>query len=140
ETNVAEVRPEEAAGEFNSENIEYNVAVKSHAGSGASVLATSIQTVLLGSRMLTPSTAPTCKTTEDTIDQECFYSRKVFGFTDNLDVLNRWLKDNRDADGKKRLARLRSSDQSRDAYDARFAVGQVWKFSEQIGFDLSRTL
>lgn len=141
EFRVAEIKPEASLGELESEGAEYNVALKSHAGSGTSVLATSIQTVMLGARLLTPSYREQCKWGQATDDlaPQCFFGRKVFGFTDNLDSLNRWIADFIDADRNRRLSRFRASVGVPDV-DARSAEGQVWGLAEELGYDLNQAL
>ncbi len=101
---VQEFQPD--ADELLSESMEYNLAVKGDPASGGSLLATSLQCGMLLARLLTPRhllSAPEGAT----LKPEAFYGRKVFGFTDNLDVVNRWLSDMVDAEQAKRLARLR---------------------------------
>lgn len=141
ESGVVEIKPEDRFAEIESEGIEYNLAIKSHAGTGASVLATSIQTVMLGARALTPSTIGKCNRDDGSEDlsPQCFFGRKVFGFTDNLDSLNRWMADFVDADRNRRLAKFRSTAGIADV-PVRTAAGQVWKLSEDLGYDLNQAL
>lgn len=127
---IAEIAPDVDRDELTTEGQEYNVAVKSHPGSGAGVLATSIQTVMLGGRILTPSSH---RRTPGLDDASHFYGRKVFGFSDNLDVVNRWFPDFCDAEQTRGLARLRRSLPD----DARWAAGQEWRLSMDLGHDLS---
>lgn len=140
ESSVAEIKPEASIGELESEGAEYNVALKSHAGSGASVLATSIQTAMLGARLLTPAHHEQCRWNENTdhLAPQCFFGRKVFGFTDNLDSLNRWIADFVDADRNRRLSRFRAT--GVPDFHARNAEGQVWSLSEGLGHDLNQAL
>lgn len=128
---IVEVAPDNSAGELTTEGQEYNVVLKAHPGSGAGVLATSIQTVMLGARVLTPRTY---STRPGSIDGAHFFGRKVFGFTDNLDVVNRWLPDFLDAEQTKGLARLRAA-QAGD--DLRWQAGQAWRISEQLKHNLA---
>lgn len=128
---IVEIAPDAAAGELTTEGQEYNVVLKSHPGGGAGVFATSIQTVMLGARLLTPRTyVPRT----DAIDASYFFGRKLFGFTDNLDVVNRWLPDFCDAEQTRRLASLRA--RRRDD-DAQWLAGQAWRLSEQIKHNLT---
>ena len=95
------------------------------------MLATSIQTVMLGARLLTPrghTTRP------GTIDASHFFGRKLFGFTDNLDVVNRWLPDFCDAEQTRRLAALRAA---RPGDELRWLAGQAWRLSEQLKHNLA---
>ena len=128
---IVEISPDASVGELTTEGQEYNVVLKAHPGSGSGVLATSIQTVMLGARLLTPHRHVS---TPGAIDAGYFFGRKVFGFTDNLDVVNRWLPDFSDAEVTRRLASLRAT-QTDD--EARSVAGQTWRLSEQLGHDLN---
>lgn len=141
EIGVVEIKPEESLEELEYEGIEYNVALKSHAGSGASVLATSIQSAMLGARVLTPLAAEKCNRSAipEDLAPQCFFGRKVFGFTDNLDSLNRWMADFVDAERNRRLAKFRATAGATDL-EARSIEGQVWKLSETLGHDLTQGL
>jgi hypothetical protein len=137
-----------AENELDYKGIEYNLAVKGDPVSGASLLATSIQSAMLVGRLLTPRNAPTGGTNGDEIRQSDFYGRKVFGFTDNLDSLNRWYSDTTDADKNKRLARLRLHPAKRQppiAVDAALMkrvdeAGQFWELPRRLGFNLNNSL
>ena len=141
ESDVEEIKPEDAQDELESEGIEYNVALKSHAGSGATVLATSIQAVMLGARSLTPVRNSKCNRDQNADDlvPQYFFGRKVFGFTDNLDSLNRWMADFVDADRTRRLSRFRQTAGVTDIL-SRSREGQVWKLCEDLGHDLNQAL
>jgi hypothetical protein len=136
---IAEFGP--AEDELVSEGREYNLAVKGDPSSGASLLATSIQCAMLVSRLLTPAHAPT--RAEDQLRGEHLYARKVFGFTDNLDGLNRWFADLSDAE-RKRLARLRAPPARTGAEVlppnvlAMRADGQIWDLPYRLGHDLQQ--
>ena len=114
-----------------TEGQEYNVVLKSHPGSGAGVLATSIQTVMLGARLLTPRTHTA---RPGAFDAAHFFGRKLFGFTDNLDVVNRWMPDFFDAEQTRRLAALRAA---RPDDEPRWLAGQAWRLSEQLRHNLA---
>ena len=103
------------AQEFVTEGAEYNLAVRGSTTAGAQLLATSIQTALLAGRVLTPDDRSDPRPS-DVIEGSYYFARKVFGFTDNLDTLNRWLSDLANADNQRRLASLRAS--SRGATNA----------------------
>lgn len=135
DTMIEEVFPEPSDTEISVEGNEYNVVLKSHPGSGAGVLATSIQAVMLGARLLTPSGHHA--RSDSRPDPGYFFGRKVFGFTDNLDVVNRWLPNFIDAERVKRLARLRAGHDGDSAQDA---AGQIWRLSEALGHDLNNRL
>jgi len=136
---IAEFGP--AEGELVSEGREYNLAVKGDPSSGASLLATSIQCAMLVSRLLTPARAPARG--DDRLRSEHLYARKVFGFTDNLDGLNRWFADLSDAE-RKRLARLRAPPGRTGAEAAPPDVmamrtdGQIWDLPHRLGHDLQQ--
>lgn len=136
ETAIEEVTPNEAANELTTEGQEYNVVLKSHPGSGAGVFATSIQTVMLGARLLTPLESPS-PLGSNTIDPGYFFGRKLFGFTDNLDVVNRWYPDYVDAEAIKRLPRYRSPQQGDEA---QWEAGQSWRLCEDLHHNLNSTV
>lgn len=104
---------------------EYGLILRGDPSSGASLLSTTIQTVMLASRLLdrTPG----------------IFGSSAFVFTDDLDVTNRLFDDLRDAEGyfngrpnaRKRLAELRVSAAPQSA--ARYQDGQVWGLAEQLG-------
>ncbi|ADO70533.1 protein DpdJ [Stigmatella aurantiaca] len=122
--------------EFIYKGMEYLVALRGDPVSGASLLSTSIQTVMLMRRAL----EPTGSTPEA-------YGSKVFAFTDNLDVNNRLFFDTQDAEGWKRsgepnkrspwgsLATLRA--RAHPEHTARLADGQSWDIAEWIGHSLA---
>lgn len=139
ESHIVEISPEEAKGEVEKEGIEYNVAIKSHAGSGISVLATSIQTLMLGARALTPAAGVPWNGSLTDIQASEFFGKKVFGFTDNLDSLNRWYADFIDADRNRRLAQYRSASGLADVSN-RNNAGQIWGLCEDLGHDLRHSL
>jgi hypothetical protein len=131
EPSILEVTPDNSAGELTVEGQEYNIVLKSHPGSGAGVLATSIQTVMLGARLLTPITHIAGNRA---VDGSYYFGRKLFGFTDNLDVVNRWLPDFCDAEQTRKLAKLRKP---KDGDDAQWLAGQSWRISEQLKHELT---
>jgi hypothetical protein len=134
EGGILEIAPDPTLDELTTEGQEYNVVVKSHPGGGAGVLATSIQTVMLGGRVLTPASHRRSRTGD--IDAAYFFGRKLFGFTDNLDVVNRWFPDFWNAEQTRRLAALRQS----TGDDSRWLEGQEWRLSEQLKHDLRTPL
>ena len=131
-----EIKPFEE--ELIPEGREYTVLIKGNSSSGASLLSTSIQTGMLQARLMTPSHKPIAA--PDQIDGKAFFTRKIFGFTDQLDSVNRWLPNFNNAE-QMRLASLRKqsnfgqNSRSQADYD-----GQVWSFSERLGYDLDRQL
>lgn len=132
---IVEICPDATSNELTTEGQEYNVVLKSHPGSGAGVLATSIQSVMLGARLLTPQAS--IHANSRGVEASYYFGRKVFGFTDNLDVVNRWLPDFYDAERRKKLARLRAS-QPND--DAQWQAGQAWRLSENLQHNLHTSL
>lgn len=130
----------DADGEMEAEGQEYNLAIKGDPSSGTALLSTSIQTGMLMTRLLTPQShfaPPTSQIQEDTL-----YAKKAFGFTDNLDSLNRWYSNMRDAE-RKRLARLREMPvphPNQQILRRMREEGQIWELPLGIGHDLSQPL
>lgn len=125
---VPSIRQIEPYGEMEEEGAEYQVALRGDPVSGASLLSASIQSAMLLRRALDPSfDAPS----------EGFYGKKVFAFTDDLDVTNRFYDDLDDAEGNREdnnrdsLASLRSA--LEEESDARLREGQSWRMCEEIG-------
>ena len=125
---VPSIRQIEPYGEMEEEGAEYQVALRGDPVSGASLLSASIQSAMLLRRALDPSfDAPS----------EGFYGKKVFAFTDDLDVTNRLYDDLNDAEGNREnnsrdsLAGLRS--QLEEEAEARLREGQSWRMCEEIG-------
>lgn len=130
---VSEVFPEES--EMQSHGAEYMLALRGDPSSGASLLSTSIQALMLLRRVLSP-----------TRTHPAFGSR-VFGFTDNLDITNRLYHNLLDAEGwdsfgrpnPRRvggsLANLRSI--TLPNARERFEAGQNWALVEDIGHVLA---
>jgi hypothetical protein len=134
-TRIEEIAPRSTPDEVSIEGQEYNVALKSHPGSGAGVLSTSIQTAMLGARLLTP--AGTKSALSAVADPTQFFGRKVFGFTDNLDVVNRWLPNLINAEQTLRLAKLREPHANDVSMDE---AGQVWRLPVLLGHNLQSRL
>ncbi|RKH18569.1 DEAD/DEAH box helicase [Corallococcus sp. CA047B] len=133
-TDVIAVIPDDS--EMEPEGMEYQVALRGDPVSGASLLSTSIQTLMLMRRMLEPNGI-----------SRPAYGKKVFAFTDNLDVNNRLFFDTLDAEGWKRpgtpdprkpwgsLATLRAREHA--DHGARLVQGQSWVVAEWIGHALT---
>lgn len=134
-TRIEEITPQPTHDELSIEGQEYNVVLKSHPGSGAGVLSTSIQSAMLGARLLTPKGAKT--RAHSVLDASLFYGQKVFCFTDNLDVVNRWLPDLKSAEQTMSLARLRQPHANDESMDA---AGQVWRLPVALGHNLHTRL
>jgi hypothetical protein len=137
EPEVREFRPRPE--ELEAVDMEYNIAVKGNPAAGASLLATTIQTAMLLPRVLTPRLAP--RTKSDALSGDLFFGRKVFGFTDKLDVLNRWFSDLRDAEVRKHLPRLRQpAGVTTPSEVAREQEGQSWWLPLELGHNLNNHL
>lgn len=140
--NVVECQP--LADEFESVDldVEYNVVVKGNPAAGTTLLATTIQAAMLLPRLLTPRTLPRHRAGDSIAD--VFFGRKVFGFTDKLDVVNRWLSYVVDAEVSKRLPALRAlPDPAQTPADVQRAMerdGQVWRLPTQLGHVLGQAL
>jgi hypothetical protein len=129
---VSEVRPE--LDEMRGEGAEYMLALRGDPSSGASLLSTSIQALMLLRRVLA-------------VGRNEEFGRRVFAFTDNLDVINRLFHNLLDAEGWDAsgrpnparvlgsLANLRSTTlpSARERLDA----GQNWALVEDIGHVLA---
>lgn len=130
---VEEVSPLD--GEIIEEGMEYSVAVRGDPVSGASLLSTTIQTSMLMRRCLDPRIRA---------QSNGVYGKKLFVFTDNLDVTNRLFFNLLDAEGLNArqqpdlrrhpdgsLANLRAS--NLPAHGPRHLYGQSWDMCESIG-------
>jgi len=135
-SSISEFRPDPA--EITAEGMEYNVAVKGNPA-GASILATSIQTGMLITRLLAPSHGQNAAESE--IHGNAFFGRKTFGFTDILDTLNRWLSDMKDAE-RNHLSSLRDTPTTITASerDRLRSDGQLWELCSLIGHNLGTAL
>jgi hypothetical protein len=135
---VTEVTP--VAVDMIDEGREYQIAVRGDPASRTALLSTSIQAAMLIARVLdTPS---------DISDKR--YGRKLFAFTDDLDVTHRLYDNLRDAEGRDAfgrfvpaegtLAALRGADPQYGDPQQRDAAGQRWRLPEDIGHQLSEPL
>lgn len=124
-----------------SEGAEYMLALRGDPVSQTALLSTTIQTLMLGARLLdTPQTF-------DRKDNP-FFGWRAFAFTDQLDAANRLFKDLLDAEARyypsgnpianrAPLAELRTrKTQEPDRYFA----GQDWRVAEEIGHQLNNRL
>jgi len=116
--------------DYTEEGFEYNLVLKGDPVSGTSLLSTSVQTGMLIGRVLDQRNNPITKGV---------YGQRIFGFTDKLDVINRWFFIMNDAEFRQRLSRYRRSDIP-NQYDQRNDQGQIWKMSEGLGYDLNQPL
>lgn len=125
---VLEIQPQ---GGMVSEGREYQLILRGDPVSASSLLSTSIQAAMLLGRILDPRGEPTIS--------QGLYGQRVFAFTDDLDVTNRFFHDMLDAEGldswgrriKDPLAALRSRNMPDNG--RRLLEGQSWSICEQIG-------
>jgi hypothetical protein len=138
---VVEHRPAPREFESIDVDLEYGVVVKGNPAAGTSLLATSIQAAMLIPRLLTPRTS---SREFGALGYDTFFGRRVFAFTDKLDVVNRWLADLTDAEINRRLAALRAIPDAlqtpQDVMRAKERDGQVWRLPAQLGHDLTQSL
>jgi hypothetical protein len=135
--NVTEFSPREK--EMEKEGQEYNLAIKGDPSSGTALLSTSIQVGMLLARSLTPRNHQP----SSDIDGQKLFLRKVFGFTDNLDSLNRWFANMEDAELRKRLAQWRAApihNPDPTIFQRKRNEGQLWELPERIGYRLDNPL
>ncbi|AYB46270.1 protein DpdJ [Paenibacillus lautus] len=130
---VTYIHPQEK--DMTAEGMEYNVVVRGDPFSGAALLSTSVQTAMLLARMLDPI--------ESDVSRGAWGS-KVFGFTDKLDVINRWHHIQLDSE-RNLLSRLRDPDLIErddpnlpDYFPQLNLSGQVWLAAKEIKSDSLR--
>lgn len=118
--------------DLEDEGIEYNVVLKGDPVSGTSLLSTSVQTVMLLGRILDPAKSPS----------EGAYGKKIFAFTDKLDVINRWYHIEQEAETRKTLSQFRDQNPKlgSDARRICYQTGQDWLICKHIGHDLRAPL
>jgi hypothetical protein len=128
---VGEIAPEET--ELRSRGAEYMLALRGNPASGTSLLSTTIQSLMLLRRVLASG-------------RDDHFGRRVFAFTDNLDVINRLYHNLLDAEGWDAfgrpnpgrvlgsLANLRGT--TLPGARERLEVGQNWAIAEDIGHAL----
>lgn len=130
---VLEISP--ATAEMESEGMEYMVALRGDPVSGAGLLSTTIQTAMLMRRVLDVAGGK---------DSGGTCGRKVFVFTDDLDVNNRLYYDLQNAEGLTFWGRVRGDSLAAlralglGEEDIRFRNGQSWRLSDELGHDLER--
>jgi hypothetical protein len=138
---VSEIAPLDE--EYEERGMAYQLVLRGDPGARTALLSTSIQAGFLLPRLLDPQASA------GTIGpSHGVFGRRVFMFTDDLDITNRLFDDLRDAEAydhfgnpdpsRTPLASLRSTgapDQHSRAQD-----GQRWDACERIGHDLSRRL
>jgi hypothetical protein len=140
---VSEVSPLDD--EFEEEGREYQLALRSDPAARTTVLSASIQTAMLVGRVMDPAAGPS----------QGRFGRRLFAFTDDLDVTHRLFDDLRDAEAytpigrpdptRQPLAALRAqtlpgppeTDTERRLRDA---DGQRWRLPETLGRNLGDRL
>jgi hypothetical protein len=140
---ITEITPTKE--EMESLSAEYQLILRGDPVSQTSLLSTSIQTAYLLTRLLD---APAGHGVDHGEISGGRFGSRSFVFTDDLDVVNRFFDDLRDAEGydlfgnpqpyRAPLSALRSSKQPEPA--RRDAVGQLWRFCEDIGRDPANRL
>jgi len=134
---VEEVSPNDAELDPVPESVGYVLALRGDPVSGANLLSTSIQAAMLLRRTLDP---------QDSSPSRGMYGRRVFAFTDDLDVTNRLYHNLLNAEGydanfdpprptEPILATLRSIVLPENAL--RLPFGQSWQLCEDIGHNLA---
>lgn len=134
---VLELTPHQ--NEMEEEGAEYQLLVRGDPMLQASLLSSTIQASMLIGRMMDQSDAPV---------SDGAFGRRLFVFTDNLDVINRLFDNLRDAEAydifgkpdptRLPLAALRGKLDSEPS--GRDAEGQRWRVCEQIGRQLDERL
>lgn len=125
------VMPREA--DMAVEGVEYNLIVRGDPFSGATLLSASVQTAMLLGRMLDPLNADVSRGA---------FGKKLFGFTDKLDVINRWYHIQSDAEHNQVLSKFRDpelfDEEMLDRFDEQNILGQVWLAAKEIDPDSLR--
>lgn len=114
--------------DMTEEGVEYNLVVRGDPFSSTALLSTSVQAAMLISRMLDPLGGDISRGA---------WGSKLFGFTDKLDVINRWYHIELDAEKKSVLSKFRDKNLIDEAglsssSDAQNKLGQVWNAAKQI--------
>lgn len=138
---VGEITP--SSDEYEEAGMAYQIILRGDPGARTSLLSTSIQAGMLLPRLLDPRQSATTGG-----PSKGRFGRRVFVFTDDLDITNRLFDDLRDAEAydnfgspdpaRAPLSALRSSAAPDPV--ARGLDGQRWDSSEHIGHDLQRRL
>lgn len=133
---VEEISPNE---DLIAEGMEYQLALRGDPASGTTLLSTSILTAMLLRRVLDPRNDPA---------SQGFYGSRVFAFTDDLDVTNRFFHNLLDVEGRDSWSRPMRGRQPlaalrlHGAADGRerFIAGQSWYLCQKIGHGLESPL
>jgi hypothetical protein len=112
-------------GDLISEGMEYNLVLRGDPISAAALLSTTVQTAMLIGRVLDPL--------ENDVSRGAWGS-KIFGFTDKIDVINRWYHIQKDAEENLLLAQFRDPKKIADQslLKKQEKAGQVWRLAMHI--------
>lgn len=131
ERNIEYITPNEK--DLVSEGVEYNLVVRGDPFSAAALLSTSVQTAMLLGRMLDPIDKDVSKGA---------YGSKLFGFTDKLDVINRWFHIELQAEHENNLSKYRDQDEIitnikknpnlKNSFESQYKTGQIWVIPTKI--------
>lgn len=131
---VAEISPQ--PDDMKNEGAEYMMALRGDPVSRSALLSTSIQTLLLSSRILDPRSE---------VGARPFYGWRAFAFTDQMDSTNRLYLDLVDAEGMLPTGRPKPSqpdgglahlrEPRADRY--RYLGGQDWRLARSLGHNLN---
>ena len=126
--------------EFIEEGAEYQIVLRGDPTVRASLLSTAIQTCMIVPRLLDNPDE------ENSAQSMGLFGKKLFVFTDNLDVTNRLYDDLKDAEaydfygrpreGQMPLAALRSTQAVQGQVLLRDLYGQYWRSAEQLNYNL----
>jgi len=107
-----------------AEGMEYNLVVRGDPISATTLLSRSVQSATVLGRMLDPLGKSVSTGA---------WGAKIFGFTDKLDVINRWYHIELDAERNKILSKYRDINEIDRATERRqIQSGQVWHLAEKI--------
>lgn len=116
--------------DMTDEGVEYNLVLRGDPFSSTALLSTSVQTAMLLGRMLDPI---------GPFISRGAYGSKIFGFTDKLDVINRWFHIEKDAEERKVLSQYRDWDTIKNKAPhlistrvQQFNSGQIWDLAKKI--------
>ncbi|WP_312474698.1 protein DpdJ [Neobacillus sp.] len=116
--------------DMTDEGIEYNLVLRGDPFSSTALLSTSVQTAMLLGRMLDP--------VNNSVSRGA-YGSKIFGFTDKLDVINRWYHIEKDAEENHVLSQYRDWEVIREeapnlekTKNHQFNAGQIWELAKKI--------
>lgn len=107
-----------------SEGIEYNLVLRGDPISATALLSATVQASMLLGRVLDPLNKAVSRKA---------WGSKIFGFTDKMDVINRWYHIQKDTESNLLLAKLRDPDKVDPSLVIKQSkAGQVWHLAKQI--------